>query len=59
MYSFFLNQEARLEKKYQRLLKEAYELSHSNRKLSDLKTAEAERTKVELESLEKKQPKRN
>jgi len=54
MFGLFSNQKTRLEKKYQQLLKEAYELSHSNRRLSDLKTAEAESLKVKLEALEEK-----
>ncbi len=54
MFGLFSNQKTRLEKKYQQLLKEAYELSHSNRRLSDLKTAEAESLKGKLEALEEK-----
>ncbi len=52
MFGIFKDKKAKLEQKYQRLLKEAYELSHSNRKLSDLKTAEAELVKKQLEALE-------
>ena len=53
MFGIFSDKKTKLEKTYQRLLKEAYELSQSNRKLSDLKTAEAEKVKAQLESLEK------
>ena len=54
MFRLFPDQRSRLEKRYQQLLKEAYELSHSNRRLSDIKTAEAESVKEKLETLEKK-----
>ncbi len=54
MFGLFSDQKSKLEKKYQKLLKEAYELSHSNRRLSDLKTAEAEQLKAQLETLEGK-----
>jgi len=43
-----------LEKKYQQLLEEAYRLSHSNRKKSDLKRAEAEEISLQIDALEKK-----
>ena len=39
----------KLKEKYQKLLQEAYELSTINRKLSDLKTAEAQITLIEIE----------
>lgn len=54
MFTLFSNQKTKLEKQYQQLLKQAYELSHSNRRLSDLKTAEAETIKEKLEALEDK-----
>lgn len=38
----FGNKLKKLEKLYEQKLKEAYELSHTNRKLSDEKTAEAD-----------------
>ncbi len=41
-----------LEKKYQKLLEEAYKLSVINRKASDAKTAEADRVLKEIEKLE-------
>ena len=43
----------KLNDKYRRLLKEARELSTSNRKLSDKKTAEADAVLKEIEELEK------
>jgi len=42
-----------LEKKYQQLLEESFHLSHSDRKKSDLKRAEAEEISVQLDALEK------
>lgn len=50
----FGNQKAKLEKKYQKLLDEAYHLSHTDRMKSDLKTAEAEEVRKQLEALEEK-----
>ena len=47
------DKKTKLENKYQHLLQEAYRLSHSNRKLSDQKHAEAEAIRVELDALEK------
>lgn len=41
----------KLKKKYEALLKEAFELSSINRKLSDEKTAEAEEVLKEIEAL--------
>jgi len=49
---FGWNKKARLEKKYQRLLHEAYQLSHTDRKKSDAKAAEAEEIRIQLEALE-------
>jgi len=43
----------KLEDKYQKLLKEAYTLSTSNRKLSDSKTAEANDILNQMELLKK------
>lgn len=54
MFGIFSDQKTKLEKRYQQLLKEAYELSHSNRRLSDLKTAEAEKVKEQLKAVERK-----
>ena len=44
----------KLHKKYERLLKEAYDLSTVNRKESDSKYAEADRILSEIEALDKK-----
>lgn len=44
----------KLKKKYEALLKEAFELSTVNRKLSDEKTAEAEEVLKELQALNQK-----
>ena len=41
----------KLEKKYQQLLEEAFQLSKSSRSKSDEKTAEAEKIRVQLEAL--------
>lgn len=43
----------KLEDKYQKVLKEAYDLSLSNRKLSDSKTAEADLILKQIEILQK------
>ncbi|MFT4757018.1 MAG: hypothetical protein ACI91R_001668 [Vicingaceae bacterium] len=43
----------KLEEKYQEVLKEAYNLSTSNRKLSDGKTAEANEILKQIEKLQK------
>ena len=42
----------KLEVKYAQLLQEAYELSHSNRKKSDDKTAEAEALRKQIDDME-------
>ncbi len=44
----------KLNDEYKKLLKEAYNLSTSNRKLSDAKTAEADKVLKQIEQLEKK-----
>ena len=44
-----------MRRKYEKLLKEAYELSTVNRQASDAKRAEAERLAEEIEKLEKNQ----
>jgi hypothetical protein len=43
-----------LQDKYKKLLEESYQLSHSNRKLADTKTAEAETILKEIEKLQAK-----
>lgn len=49
----FKTQKTKLEKKYKQLLDEAFQLSHTDRKKSDLKAAEAELVRKQLEVLEK------
>lgn len=44
----------KLEERYQKLIKEAYTLSTTNRKASDLKQAEADDVLKQIEALEKK-----
>mgnify|MGYP006908236894 CR=1 FL=1 len=41
----------KLQELYEKLTKEAYELSHSNRKLGDEKLAEAEKVMQEIEKM--------
>ncbi|MEC8738848.1 MAG: Lacal_2735 family protein [Bacteroidota bacterium] len=41
----------KLQKKYEKLLKEAYQLSHSDRTAADKKTAEAEKVLEQMELL--------
>ncbi len=55
MFGFFKKESKadQLRKKYKLLIEEAYKLSHTNRKASDLKNKEAEDLWKEIESLEK------
>ncbi|MFT5913772.1 MAG: hypothetical protein ACJAWV_000467 [Flammeovirgaceae bacterium] len=55
MFGFFKKKSKadQLRDKYKKLLEEAYKLSTSDRKASDLKTAEANEVMAELEALEK------
>lgn len=46
---------SQLNKKYEMLLKEAYQLSTSNRRLSDQKTAEANQILEQIELIEAQQ----
>ncbi|MCR9292467.1 MAG: Lacal_2735 family protein [bacterium] len=55
MFRIFGDKKAKLEKKYQQLLDEAYRLSHVDRKKSDLKTAEAEEVRKQLEAIDSSQ----
>jgi len=48
----FSNKKSKLEKKYKKLLDDAYRLSHTNRRKSDEKTAEAEDVRLQLEAME-------
>jgi hypothetical protein len=52
MFGIFRDPKAKLEAQYQRLLKEAYRLSHTDRKQSDLKVAEADEIRKKLETLD-------
>ena len=45
------SQKEHLQKQYQNLMKEAYELSTSNRKMSDQKAYEAEQVMQQIERL--------
>ncbi|MDA7918032.1 Lacal_2735 family protein [Mariniblastus sp.] len=47
----FGNKTKKLEKRYQQLLEEAFQLSTSNRAKSDEKTAEAEKIRIQLDAL--------
>ncbi len=42
-----------LEKRYKKLIEESYRLSHTNRKLSDLKAAEAAAILKEIDAMKK------
>jgi len=53
MFGLFKTKSDKLNSKYKKLLKEAYVLSTSNRKLSDLKYAKADEILKELENLKK------
>lgn len=50
------NSKEKLQKKYNQLMQESFELSTVNRKQSDLKQAEAEKIAKQLDELEKKEP---
>ena len=52
MFSLFQSKKTKLEKKYAKLLDEAYQLSHSSRRQSDLKTMEAEEVLKAIKELE-------
>lgn len=47
----FGNKKKSLEKKYQKLLQESYELSTVDRKKSDLKAAEADEVRKQIDAL--------
>lgn len=51
----FGNKQKKLEKKYKQLLEESHRLSAIDRAKSDLKLAEAEEVRKELETLEQNQ----
>lgn len=48
------NRKEKLQEKYNKLMRESYELSTFNRKKSDLKRAEAEEIGKQLDELDKK-----
>ena len=52
MFGLFKDRKAKLEKKYQQLLAEVHRLSHIDRKKSDMKAAEADQVRKEIEALE-------
>ncbi len=54
MFGFGKSKLEKLQEKYNRLLKEAYELSHEDRSRSDAKNAEADKVLKEIEQLEQK-----
>ena len=56
MFGLFVSKTKKLEKTYARLLEEAHRLSHTDRKASDLKTAEAEDVLMQLKALERDSP---
>ena len=57
MFGLFSNKRKKLEKKYAQLLEESYRLSHSNRKASDLKMAEADQVLSQLKAYEESENK--
>ena len=46
------SEKEKLQAKYEKLIQEAYKLSHSDRKASDLKTAEADELLKKIESMD-------
>lgn len=46
------SEKEKLQEQYKKLVEEAYKLSHTNRKASDLKTAEADVLIKKIESME-------
>lgn len=53
MFGLFGDKKAKLERKHGRLLEEAYKLSHTDRKASDLKHADAAEVLKQIEALER------
>ena len=52
MFKLFKStQKQMLQKKYEKLLREAFELSHTNRKASDQKRAEAEELALKIKKI--------
>jgi hypothetical protein len=52
MFGIFGDRKTKLQKKYQSLLEESHRLSHTDRKKSDAKAAEANEILKQIESLE-------
>ena len=53
MFNLFRTPRQKLERMYQQLLEESFRLSHIDRKKSDLKAAEAEEIRKQLEFMDK------
>lgn len=53
MFKLFGDKRGKLERRYNRLMEEAYRLSHTNRKASDQKHAEAAEVMKQIEALER------
>ena len=54
MFGTGKNNRKKLEARYRQLMQESWRLSHSNRRKSDEKLAEAEQVRQQLEELEKR-----
>ena len=54
MLGFFGDRKKKLEKKYRKLLDESFRLSHTDRKASDLKAAEADEIRKQLDALDER-----
>ena len=52
MFGLFSDRKSKLEKKYKALLDESYRLSHIDRKRSDLKAAEADELRKQIDELD-------
>ncbi len=52
MFGLFANKKSKLERKYAKLLEEAYQLSHVDRMQSDFKAEEADRVLKAIKALE-------
>ena len=52
MFGLFANKKKKLEKRYAQLLEQSHHLSHSDRKASDLKMAEAEEVLDQIKAIE-------
>ena len=52
MFGLFASKKKKLEKRYAQLLEQSHHLSHSDRKASDLKMAEAEEVLDQIKAIE-------